>query len=338
MAESTLSLTLDTLRDEIADYFSYGTGGNGDYSTAGDTEKAVVNRMIKRGLRLFMTPPVLQGDISAHRWSWLTPRTTITTFPVFSKVVTGLPVKDNGTSTVTLSTADFLATHVGQVMTFATSGAAYVIASFTNTSVVVVTGDASGEASGDTITIDNDDLLLPDDFGGIEGDITFATAEGRPPILIVGEGRIRERRQYDTQADRPQIAAITPYTFTAATGQRWMLSLYPTPDQAYTLGYRYQRLFDMVAADGDFFWGGLPYGEAIIQACLAVSEQRRTGKRVYHNTLFMQAISAAVSHDRTTGPQHFGRNIDLSDDAGRIPTRSELRAVSYDSTLNNGSY
>jgi len=61
--------------------------------------------------------------------------------------------KDNGTSTVTVDDAIFLSDDAGECVTFKATGNSYVVSSYTSTKVVVVTGDASGEADEDTIYI-----------------------------------------------------------------------------------------------------------------------------------------------------------------------------------------
>jgi hypothetical protein len=68
----------------------------------------------------------------------------------FTGTVDGTPAKDNGTSTITATTAVFDETVVGGTITFDTSSNGYVVSSYTSTTIIVVTGDASGEAADDT--------------------------------------------------------------------------------------------------------------------------------------------------------------------------------------------
>lgn len=67
----------------------------------------------------------------------------------------GAPVKDNGTTTVTVDDDIFNSDMVGRKLKFDATSNEFAIASYTNTKVVVVTGDASGEGDGDTVTISN---------------------------------------------------------------------------------------------------------------------------------------------------------------------------------------
>ncbi len=73
----------------------------------------------------------------------------------------GTPVKDNGTTTVTVDGSIFESYMVGWAMTFTATGNSYFVASYTSETILVVTGDASGEADGDTITMEESELLKP---------------------------------------------------------------------------------------------------------------------------------------------------------------------------------
>jgi len=72
-----------------------------------------------------------------------------------SSTAAGAPSKDNGTTTVTVDESIFLSTDVGRSVTFKTTGNAYVVATYTNPKVVVVTGNASAEADVDVVSIPN---------------------------------------------------------------------------------------------------------------------------------------------------------------------------------------
>jgi hypothetical protein len=70
----------------------------------------------------------------------------------------GSPSKDNGTTTVTATAAVFNADMVGHSLVFDVSGLSYPIVSYTSATVVVVTGDASGETDAD-FTVDGGDPM-----------------------------------------------------------------------------------------------------------------------------------------------------------------------------------
>lgn len=61
-----------------------------------------------------------------------------------------------------------------------------------------------------TTVADKGDYDLPDDYGGIEGDITFEPFEGHGPIEVVPEATIRKLRHNPDATGFPARAAIRP--------------------------------------------------------------------------------------------------------------------------------
>jgi len=331
MAEATLSLTLADLRQRVCDYHGWGTTSapSSYYSGSTTTQKALVDEEITRGLRVFYNPVPLPGETLSHQWTFLRPTASIVTFPALSQALSAI-----STTTLTMTAGLFLAAHVGQIVTFGATSNTYKVVTFTDTNNVIVDASAAGESGTDTITIDNDDLLMPDLFGSLVGDITYAPTEGIPPIQITGEGNIRALRQASDNTGRPTKAAIRPKSFTAATGQRWELMLWPKPDAAYTLGYTYHVLQNnIITTATDYYPGGAQHGETIIQAVLSISEQRKEGFRTYHRELFASAMAASIAFDRQSGWQNLGYNDDHSDNR-LSDRRSELKNV----TFNNVTY
>lgn len=67
--------------------------------------------------------------------------------------MSGAPSFGDPESTVTATAAIFTEEMVGQRLIFDTSGNSYLIEAFTSTTIIDITGDASGEDSGDTLTV-----------------------------------------------------------------------------------------------------------------------------------------------------------------------------------------
>ena len=72
MAESTLTLTVDDLRNSITEEMY---GGDGLYSSLSSAEKAIVERTRASGMRQFYSPPPIGGK--AHQWTFMFPVTTL---------------------------------------------------------------------------------------------------------------------------------------------------------------------------------------------------------------------------------------------------------------------
>lgn len=103
-----------------------------------------------------------------------------------------------------------------------------------------------------TITTVADDGAydLPSDFAYIDGPLTLSPSDYMlyPAIKIVGEHQLRQKLQSIQTSGRPQEAAIrvkSPHN--SADGTQYELLLWPTPDDAYTLQYRYRINPDILA-------------------------------------------------------------------------------------------
>lgn len=79
MAESTLTLKVTDLKAAVGLFLGYGQGSVGGYSDATWTarQSAVLDQMVKSGLRQFYFPAPDQSGVS-YEWSFLRPSTTLT--------------------------------------------------------------------------------------------------------------------------------------------------------------------------------------------------------------------------------------------------------------------
>lgn len=80
MPEPSLSLTYFDYRAEIGTYLGYGRGDEGDNTDSpwNDSQTKTVNMLVASGQRQFYFPPILEGERSAHRWTFLKPIATLT--------------------------------------------------------------------------------------------------------------------------------------------------------------------------------------------------------------------------------------------------------------------
>lgn len=161
-----------------------------------------------------------------------------------------------------------------------------------------------------------DTYTLPDSFGRMEGNLTFASADNAyTAIKLVGEGVIRNLQQRNTSATgKPRYAAVRPKASTGSTGQRFEILLWPTPDAVYTLTYKYAALLDKITASLPYPVGGMPHAETILESCLAVAEMRKDDEKGLHWTQFMERLAASVEYDKQINAEFFGYNGDGSSD------------------------
>lgn len=151
------------------------------------------------------------------------------------------------------------------------------------------------------------DYDLPDDFGGIIGKMTWGESEGYIPIPVVGEGKIRERRQTAHGNAKPQIVAIRPKAHDPEKGQRFEALFWPTPDAEYNLTYRYTALLQKLTEAAPYPPGGMLHGETIRAAILWAAaekfvEDEKESKRADYLDLLRSSI---ITDRRTNTPEMF---------------------------------
>jgi hypothetical protein len=168
-----------------------------------------------------------------------------------------------------------------------------------------------------------DDYNLPDDFGMILGNFTFAQKDNvHVPCEIVGEGRIRELRQRDHNqsysSQDPAYAALRPKPTNPLIGDNWQVLFWPKVTSASTVTYRYRVTVDkpVSGADSanDYVYGVSQYSETILYSCLAEAERRKDGERGPMWQHFLELLQTSVIRDRQDNKANlFGYNADWSD-------------------------
>lgn len=262
MAESNLSLTFNELMEETSFFIGYGRKKDQAAGLSATQEKDVTVQM-NSGYRNFLT---------AFDWSFLKPVTNITVF----KTATGTESGSSG-KRFKASTASFYSTMVGHSVVV-TSGSTYTFTEYVSTTEMAIEETYASTDDGKAFTITaNGANRLPDDFGGILGDMTFQDNEGAYRGLpIRSEVYLRERLQRSTSTGRPEIAAIRPLTTDGDTGQRFDMLVWSVPDADYPVYFRYTVLPNRLT-NGKYPYGGMRHGETIKAACIAAAELSRNG-------------------------------------------------------------
>ena len=329
MAESTLSLSFEDLRDAV---YEYTYGGDGDHSGESDANrKALVDRMIYSGLRQFYKPPPVGGRI--HDWSFLMP---VTTLSINAPYTTGTIAATNGVVTLSAGTwPTWAASGMIEI-----SGTDYSVATRTSGSQLVLddTSSASDVDASTSYNLHQDDYDLPDDFGRILGPFTFAQADNAwYTCKVVGEARIRELRQRDRYKNYsggdPQFAAIRAKTFTASAGTRQEVLFWPQITSSATVTYKYRVRPNKPTSTGhddltgDYLYGGSDHSETILYSCLAEAERRVEDEKGPMWARFQECLASSVMFDsRDNRAEHLGYN---GDDSDGIPIFNRNRQFLY---------
>lgn len=222
----------------------------------------------------------------------------------------GAPVYDSDAdnSTVNVDDAIFAVPplEVGQIITFTVTGNSYTINAITDTTTVVVDGDASDEVDADTVTITrsyviasitdaatavvtgnaasesdgatmtitaNGNYTLPSTFGGdFLGPVTYAAASNvGVSFTWTHEGQIRKLRENDSSTGDPYKIAIRKMDATDIA-RRFEMLVYPIPSSDRTIEFPYDLHFTAMTAAGDLHPAGARFDEAVMAACEAFAE------------------------------------------------------------------
>jgi len=190
--------------------------------------------------------------------------------------------------------------------------------------VVTVTGDASGEASGEAITISAQSTYdLPDNYGGIEGGFSYRSSSIYTEIKVISERQIRLLQQQSDEdaTGYMEYCAIRPKSTDGATGQRFEVVFYPCPNSTYTLEFQDIPLIDALSETYPYPWGGEPHTETILASCLAVAEERLEDGRGEKYQYFMERLNASIAYDvKANTPETLGYCGDGDSDLS-IPVR-----------------
>ena len=157
---------------------------------------------------------------------------------------------------------------------------------------------------------------MADDFGHIVGEIYYDSDNLQRPVKIVSVGTILELRSDCDDTGRPRVAAPNWKPSNGTDGQRQELLMYPTPDAAYTLTYRYEAYSGQLTASLPYALGGMKHSETLISSCLAVAEQRINGEKGVQSEAFLRNLATSVERDRKSGAQVFGNMGDHGDRSG----------------------
>lgn len=185
----------------------------------------------------------------------------------------------------------------------------------------------------DTVTTvaDQWEYDLPDDYGGIEGIVTFSTASlGQSALERVQAQQILKDRQYNTvNTSYPMKYAIRPKDDGTATtdGQRFEMLLWPTPTAVYTLTYKKMLNPNIIDATNVYPNGGMQHSGTIKLACLASAERMCNPEDTRWRSEYQQSLDSSIELDRHAGaPDRLGINRDRSDMPVRYP---QVRNVTY---------
>ncbi len=283
-----LSTTYAVLCQEIAHFVGWRRG-----PTWSAERTATLDAIIRSGLNKFYYPTL--GKTETYQWSFLRPLSTMQTTAPYA---TGTVTIANGV--VTLSGGVFPSWAAqGELVV---NSETYPVSTRDSDTQLTLTNDWVDVSTASVFSLGRPAYDLPVDFTGrLASEITFRPGvnEAYPPIRITEPGALQSKQQGNPYSGVPYLAAVRPKAFVATTGQRWQLILYPTPDDAYELFYRYKVKPGMLDSTNIYPLGGDQHGETILESCLAIAEQRlMDGGDGIHAAAFAERLAASIAEDR----------------------------------------
>ena len=312
-SEMTISYT--ELTSEVGDLLGL---GRDSWSSIEETR---INSIIKSGLRQVYYPQHKPGV--TYTWSWMQPEAKIVTTAPYS---TGTVTITSGVVTLAAGTwpswADEGELHLGSQI--------YSIKTRDSGTQITLDDLTIVAAAGTSYSLGRPSYELPAGFdGNFDGNLHYKTGDNTlwPSIQIVSPAIVRSKKQACNDEDRPLFAAVQPKEFAPATGQRWEITFFPSPDQSWTFYGRYMVRPQMIDGVNKFPFGGSAMAEVFLESCLAVAEKRFIEDAKIHQEEFQKLLIQAIDHDASAFSADFlGYNSD----------RSEARGMSsYDRRYDN---
>mgnify|MGYP001594268991 CR=1 FL=1 len=149
-----------------------------------------------------------------------------------------------------------------------------------------------------TTTVSDGEYDLDDNFGGLEStELTFAVNTGYDAAVVIAEAQIRGLRMGTNSNGIPRYCAVRPKTTTGATGQRWEILFWPTPNATLVLTGRCHALQSVLSASYPYALGGEPHVETVLASCVAVAEYEQYENRGERWQRFIERLKFSIDLD-----------------------------------------
>jgi len=286
------------------------------------TDSGKQDRIIKSAYTMLLYPPEVMVEgrrIGGYKWNWMSP---LDSFNTVVEYKTGTVEAVLGDVEITLTGGtwpDWVADGATLIITDALGADhSFTVSERTGADTLDLTS-AWDHADEDTMSYEihyhPDYYELPAAFGGLVGErMWIMSTIYYPPLLVRTFEQIAPYALAVQTPGIPRYAAIVPAEYVAATGQRYQVDLWPTPDTDYAIGYQYNVNLDAVAA-GEYPAGGPQCAQAMKACCKAQAELLQAGGAAGHYyQLALQELASAIAHDMGMRPNNAGPMRDGSDD------------------------
>ena len=172
------------------------------------------------------------------------------------------------------------------------------------------------------LVVDQEDYDLPADFAGLSGKLYYVDENWAPScVQVINEGHMLQLRQNEWDNNNqyyPRYAAIVAKDPDETAIQRHQLQIWPKPDAAYTLEYKYHVRPQTEHTDANYPLGGSEHAEAVRASVMAAAEVHLDDERGDKWARFMDVLRSSIDFDqRSQSPSTLGQNTDRTDREGQ---------------------
>ena len=323
MAESSLSIGLPELIQEVGFFLDYGRSGHAE------AQLSEIMGVIQSGVRRVYYPA--GPGANAHEWSWLRPTATLT----LTKTIDGALTRGSFTAggQITQTTTLAMATYVSDTGTAMTLYGVSGVADASSTWYPSDDDDDTANAFTPTEIADTSVYDLPDNFGRIVGPIHFPSNEYRASVVTVPVGQILEMRALNAFSSTPRVAAVRYKTSDGSGGQRQEVMFFPQPDQNWSMLYEYEAYSGALSDSYPYPLGGMQLAELYIESCLAVAESRLNDEVGNHSAQYQALLADAIARDSKRDPGSYGQ-MGHVEEAGDYISRYGAARSNYPIVIN----
>ena len=143
-----------------------------------------------------------------------------------------------------------------------------------------------------------DEYTLPPDFRSMSGEMSYVSGSGKRSLRKVTEEEIRSLISVDgTSTATPRYYAVRPIQTDSVAAQKREIVVYPSPNAAFTVTYRYSVEPKLLTPVANYPYGGVTHADTILASCLAkLHEDNEQYQQSF--SVFMQRLAASIDVDR----------------------------------------
>ena len=111
---------------------------------------------------------------------------------------------------------------------------------------------------------------LPADFIGFASSVTYSLDDDSGILSEVDSDELRAAESTNSLSGTPRYFALSAKPQVA---DAYRVTMYPTPDKAYTLHYSYQQSPAELSSENQYHLGSAAYSELLLASCLMVADR-----------------------------------------------------------------